>query len=405
MSHQLLDLTVADLIGRYPFALDVLASNGLDMFAGPEALRAFGRALRLRTLLKARGINPELFCRLLEERMAEQGDADCPAAPGPGVNLFALLPCPLKVPLEEAFKGFAARLPEERRTALKWIIEGNANRVLDYADLADHFEDLSEMPDIIITPGFNSFYHAPFVERFIMTDLFRCVNDRMGDRHLAPLGVADPAGHYTMLAMNLLVLVVDNARLGNRPVPARWADLLDPVHERSIAIRGYGDGTFCETLLLAFFKDFGAGGLERLGQNVRYGWHPSRMVKSAGNVREDGPAISAMPLFFAKTIKNRDAVTIVWPDDGALVSPVTILVKASKRDELADVVEFLNGPEVARICADAFFPTLHPEVDNRLPRNASFKWIGWDYIMGHDIRKLIAETNRIFGRGFEGSEE
>lgn len=403
----MLDSTVNEVIDRYPETLPVFTANGLGMFADAGARHTFGAAVRLRTVLRAAGINADLFCSMLDDVVATAlSRADLRAASFPAaenLNLFALLPCPLKVPLEEAFNGFLATLPAEQRARLTFRIEGNANNQIDYADYADHFETLDDMPDIVITPGFNSFFHPHFVERFIRTGRFASVNGFAGDRHLAAMGITDPDGHYTMLAMNLLVPVVDHGSLGTRPVPQCWADLLRPEYEKSIAIRGNRDGTFCETLLLALYKDFGMEGLSSLGRNVAWGWHPSQMVKAAGSGREGRPAISVMPLFFANTINKRDDVSIVWPMDGALVSPVTMLVKADKREELHLLTDFLAGPEVAGICAGAAFPALHPEVDNRLPDRATFKWIGWDYVKNNDLKTLIAATNDAFLRTFHGT--
>jgi ABC-type Fe3+ transport system substrate-binding protein len=406
MPFTLLDLTVREVIDQYPEILPVFKANGLEMFADDEIRSTLGAAIRLRTALRAAGINADLFSHMLDDAIASaRSRADSHSSLIPvkdNLNLFALLPCPLKVPLEEAFNGFLATLTAEQRASLTFCIEGNANSQIDYADYADHFETLAEMPDIIITPGFNSFFHPNFVERFIKTGRFASVNSFVGDRHLAAMGITDPDGHYTMLAMNLLVLVVDHTRLGSRPVPQNWSDLLKPEYAKSISIRGNRDGTFCETLLLSLYKDFGADGLSRLGRNVAWGWHPSQMVKAAGSGREDTPAISAMPLFFANNIKNREKVSIIWPADGALVSPVTMLVKADKREELRYLIDFLAGPEVAGICAGAAFPALHPKVDNRLPENAAFKWIGWDFGKNHDLKALIAETNAAFVRAFRG---
>jgi ABC-type Fe3+ transport system substrate-binding protein len=399
MDSFLLDLTVRELLDRYPTALAVFTANGLGIFTDETVRATFGTGIRLRTALAAAGIAPGLFCETLQSATGA-GQAGLPGQ-GP-LNLFALLPCPLKVPLEEAFHGFLATLPPERRAKLTFCIEGNANNQLDYADYADHFQSLDDMPDIIITPGFNSFFHPHFVERFITTGCFSSVISHTGDRHLAALGVADPEGHYTMLATNLLVPVVDRSRLGDRPMPRSWDDLLRPEYAKSIAIRGNRDGTFCETLLLTIYKDFGPEGLECLGRNVAWGWHPSQMVKAAGSGRADTPAISVMPLFFARTIKNRESVDIVWPEEGALVSPVTMLVKTDKREELREVIDFLAGPEVAGICAGAAFPSLHPHVDNRLPENATFKWVGWDYVKRNDLKALVADTNAAFVRAFRG---
>lgn len=405
MTVALLELTVHDVIDRHPDTLPVFETSGLGMFADTETRSTFGTAILLRTALKAGGINADLFVQRLDLAIAA-------AAPGNSrpehgtvhgtLNLFALLPCPLKVPLEEAFNGFLAQLPIEQRAGLTFCIEGNANNQIDYADYADHFETLADMPDIIITPGFNSFFHPHFVRRFITTGQFSSVTTFAGDRHLAAMGITDPEGHYSMLAMNLLVLVVDHTRLGSRPAPNSWADLLKPEYVKCIAIRGNRDGTFCETLLMSLHKDFGSDGLDRLGKNVAWGWHPSQMVKSAGSGREDTPAISVMPLFFANNIKNKENVNVVWPVDGALVSPVTMLVKADKRQELRFLIDFLNGPEVAAICSGAAFPAVNPDVDNRLPDNATFKWIGWDYVKNNDLKALIADTNAAFLRAFHG---
>jgi len=405
MPFSLLNLTVRDVINRHPECLSVLGENGLDIFTSEEIRLTLGATITLRTALKAAGINPDLFLEKIAAAItagvSPTNDYSEPTSETCNLNLFALLPCPLKVPLEEAFNGFLSTLPDEQRSKLTYCIEGNANSQLDYADYADHFETLDDMPDIIITPGFNSFFHPYFVERFIKTGQFTSANTYAGDRHLAAMGITDPDNHYTMLAMNLLVLVVDHTRLGDRPVPQKWVDLLKPDYEKSIAIRGNRDGSFCETLLLSLYKDFRSDGLTRLGRNVAWGWHPSQMVKAAGSGREDTPAISVMPLFFANNIKNRERVTIVWPEDGALVSPVTMLVKADKRAELAPLIDFLIGSEVARICAGAAFPAVHPDVDNKLPRNATFKWVGWDFVKSQDLKTLIGITNAIFLTSFQ----
>jgi len=401
-NENLLDLTIADLAEKYPEALKLLAANGCVALVEQENLQCYGPILRLRTLLKAQGINPDLFLGQLTRPSGITPPLAQASNPSASLNLFALLPCPLKVPLEEAFGKFLERLPEPERAALTFVIEGNANNQLDYADYADHFESLEEMPDIIVTPGFNSFFHRPFVERFIKTGLFQNVNRYPGEEQLAALGIVDPEGHYTMLAMNLLVLVVNHKTLRDRPVPRSWGDLLVPGLAKSIVIRGNRDGSFCETLLLTIYQEFGDEGLRRLGANVSDGWHPSQMVKAAVSGGTDAPAVSVMPLFFANNLKGRDWLEIVWPVDGALVSPVTMLVKEEKCRSLSKVVDFLVGPEVARICAGAFFPALHPEVDNRLPQ-AAFKWIGWDYVKNNDLKALIAATNDAFGAALKGT--
>jgi len=402
----MLNTTLNDIVARYPETLPVFINADLEIVAD-EGLRAsFGTVVTLGTLLKARDLNSDLFCRRLDEAIAEAARTarkqTATEAAGSPLNLFALLPCPLKVPLEEAFEAYLDTLPPDKRSSFTYCLEGNANHDVDYYALVDHFESIDDMADIIITPGFNNFFHRPFVERFIKQGLFTSVSTFSGDRHLASLGVIDPQEQYTMLAMNLLVMVADHARLGDRPAPETWKDLLEPVYRKSVAIRGNHDGSFCETLLLSIHKDHGRTGVARLGENVRYGWHPSQMVKAATVGSADAPAVSVMPYFFARQLLNREGISIIWPKDGALVSPVTMLVKTGKRAELQPLLDFLTGARVAAICAEAGFPALHPGVDNRLPDDAALKWIGWEYVKQNDIKSMLVEINATFLQAFKG---
>ena len=134
MSPSLLDFTINELIRRHPETLPIFAANGLEIFTDEENRSTIGAAIRLNTALKAAGINVDLFLRLLEEAM----NPEIPPANGKHpeetprcLNLFALLPCPLKIPMEEAFNGFLASLPAKERNRLTFRLEGNANNQID----------------------------------------------------------------------------------------------------------------------------------------------------------------------------------------------------------------------------------------------------------------------------------
>lgn len=120
------------------------------------------------------------------------------------------------------------------------------------------------------------------------------------------------------------------------------------------------------------------------------------MAKMAGSGSQDSPTISIMPYFYTKMIKNKENVEVIWPLDGAIISPVTMLVKADKAEQLKQVTEFFTGPEVGRISAAASFPTMHPDVDNNIPESAVFNWIGWDVIKQNDLGNLVKVLNSEF---------
>ncbi len=87
----------------------------------------------------------------------------------------------------------------------------------------------------------------------------------------------------------------------------------------------------------------------------------------------------------------------IWPEDGAIISPIFLLSKKSKKDILKPFVDFFASKEVGEILShNGRFPSTNPEVDNSISEDKRFMWLGWDYIKENDIGKLIEECERIF---------
>jgi ABC-type Fe3+ transport system substrate-binding protein len=311
------------------------------------------------------------------------------------LHLLALLPCPLKVPIENAFHQMLERAPIKMEEPLKFLVEGNANNQLSYYQHVDCMERIEEIPDIVISPGLNSFYHKRFVERFMDKGYFYDATKALQNQNLNKLNIQDPNGVYTIFSMNILVMVVDKRKLGDLKMPCSFSDILAPQFEKKVAIRGQKT-FYCETTLLSIYKLYGMEGVLRLVQSVKYGWHPSQMAKLMGSGQEDTPVVSVMPYFFAKTLKYKEHVEVVWPTDGAIVSPVTMLVKKERAEALAPIVDFFASEEVGRICAGADFPSMHQQVENTLPKDAKFHWLGWDFLREHDIGVLVEKLTRVF---------
>lgn len=107
-----------------------------------------------------------------------------------------------------------------------------------------------------------------------------------------------------------------------------------------------------------------------------------------------------MPYFFAHMLKNKKDIAIIWTKDGAIVSPITALVKKCCSDRLEKVINFLTSEKLANICSNAFFPTVHPKAENKLPEVSSLNWIGWDFIKESDIGEQIKLLNTVFMKAF-----
>jgi ABC-type Fe3+ transport system substrate-binding protein len=372
-----------------------LVAQGLAAALEEPFVNTMGPMLPLDVLLNARGLDPEAF---FDAALADPPDAagSCAASPslldtptGKGLHVLGLLPCPLRQPLVSAFETYLAENP--CATPLKYCLEGNANQQLSYYGLVPHFERLEDLPDLMISPGINAFFGSAFRERFLDRGCFADASEDAAWTDEAYQPLRDPLRQFTVLCWNVLVMVVDHTQWSGTTLPQCWGDLLAPDYRNRVAIRGQKE-FFCETVLLNFYRDFGMDGIRQFAESVLEGVHPAEMVKWAGVGRAGKPAVMIMPYFFARLIKRKDRVTIVWPRDGAIASPVSMLVKRDSGEELQKIARFLAGPDVARLCAKAFFPSHHPAARAELPEPAPLKWLGWDFIRHEDMDACLEEV-------------
>lgn len=399
MRENFLELTIFDIVTGFPATRDVFVHNGFAPFAEDTVLQQWGAMLKLKTALQAKHLDEQWFIRLLEEKMNEPelyGDVGQQqmGTKANRLNLLALLPCPLKVPVETELAGVIQEMREKKGISLNVCIESNADHSVRFLDYVKYFIDPEELPDILLITGFH-FLLRSFVKRFVETGVFAAVPNQEVNTRLTSENLVDADGHFSVIAANALVMVVDTKRLGTLPLPTTWGDLLHPAYRGQVVIRGH-EGTFCDIVQLNYFKDYGDEGIKRLAEAVRYGLHPAQMVKELTGKGADVPPIHVMPYFFARTLSGHSHVQVIWPTEGAFVYPILLLVKQEKMGELQDVAEFLTGPRIARICAGASFPAVHPAADWAVPAEGRLKWIGWDFVKNQDIEQFIQQLNTDF---------
>jgi ABC-type Fe3+ transport system substrate-binding protein len=393
------EMRIADLVAAHPETLPVFAAYGLEELVGEEALRLLAPFLTLGTALRTREIPVDKFLLSLRQHLHQTHPPEAPALheidTSQRLSLLGLLPCGLKVPFGKAIASFFQTNQAEANPPLTYAVEGNVNQELSYYTFVDQVESLDGLPDIIVSSDFNAFFYRRFRQRFIDQGHFVDVSQPRLHSAFDGTGILDPLGQFTLLTVNPLIIVADLERVGNRPLPRCWADLLDPMWQHSITLRGDRQ-FFCHAVLLPFFKEHGASAMTALARNVLRGQHPAQMVKEAGADRPDGAALYVMPDFFAHKIARQDKVRIIWPEDGGLISPVTMLVKKQRATQLKAVTDFLTGAELAKVFAGAWFPSPHPQVNNAMPPNARLKWLGWDYLRDNDLADLNAAIDAIF---------
>ncbi len=318
------------------------------------------------------------------------------------LDFLGLLPCPLKVPFEELLSSFVEHYHKETGTRLSCLVESNANNQIDFFSRLRGISDVQDLPGIVMAPGFSEFFHRGFMAKFKGSFLSFGPPDTNDLMH--GMGLQDPERNYHIPCFNPTVMIVDRTVHRDLPIPTRWSDLLKPEYAGLVALRGHQDGNFCEGTLLTIYREKGKEGVSRLGKAVKAGLHPSQMVKFAGSGKKESPAVSAVPYFFSKTVKTGELVSIVWPEDGAVVNPFVMLVQASKRSRLEAISEFITGAQVGQVFASAYFLSPHPQVKNEVPPKARFNWLGWDFIQNNDLGQLVPDLQRIFLESFGGSK-
>ena len=400
-----LDVPVTRFLADCPAARGLLAGRGVAAVTDAEFLASAAPFLTMRTLLGLAGLEPRIFLDALAAAPAGSAAGMTPlfcdgwSAAGPGLRMFLSLPCPLKAPVGLALENLKDRLGP----GAPWpriFMDSCGKHTLN--DLAAGLTSPAEVPDLVVSSGLNGFLSRGFRDRFATGDLLAPLSQAMHPS-LAGAGLADPRGVCRIYAVNPLVMAVVPSRLGGLPVPRSFDDLLDPAYAGKIGLCGPPETAGDSTLLLYIRLKHGLDAVAALGRAMVCDTHPSQIFRPAPG--SNPPSIGVMPYFFAKAAPRQGDVEIIWPEGGALASPLFVMVKSAARASLAPLLDFFLGPEVAAIAAGATLPPTSPGADPDLPGQAGVRFIGWDVLEAHDLGPLIAESGAAFARAYYAARE
>ncbi len=389
--------SIYDITERFPVTLAIFISHGFSQMADESKRNTFGKALQFEIAVAMRQLDQQVFVEKLEAAIESFGSS---VKDPEKVYVKGLLPCPVRLPLQECLDEAIANeetagitVQAELKAAsmgLGWMKEEVAKA-----------RDASELDDIYISAGFDMFFDTAYFGRFIQSGAFsnpvpwKSVNPDFDQENFR---LSDPKGRYGIIAVVPAVFLVNTEVLAGRAIPQSWKDLLDPMYERSVSLP-VADFDLFNAILLTIDNTYGPDAVRALGRNMLKSLHPAQMVKSH-NHKSDRPAITIMPYFFTKMVKEGGVMKAVWPKDGAIISPVFMIGKTAK-PSVDRVSAIIAGEKVASILAhQGLFPSLHPDIDNRLPESAGFLWIGWDYIDSHDLNERFEACEALFNESF-----
>ncbi|RUT79054.1 ABC transporter substrate-binding protein [Ancylomarina longa] len=402
--------SLLEICTQYPETIKIFASNGFKQLEDEKKRALFGKSLSLEMALKMKKLNVYTFSALLVEGIElnrKQIDGDLnqnkKEQKSDAIQVQGLLPCPVRVPLVEGIEAFISTYEKDHKNEIVYDLKA-ASMGLDWLiDDVINQDNTDKLADIFISAGFDLFFDENLMGKFKKQNVFA---DSTGFEHLNKdfdndeICLKDPQGHYSMIGVVPAVFLVNKQELGDRPIPKTWADIFKPEFKRSVSLP-ISDFDLFNSMLLHIYKAYGEEGVKGLGTCLLESMHPSQMVKSHTKKKER-PAITIMPYFFTKMVKQGGPMIAVWPEDGAIISPIFMLTKKDRLEKTQPVIDFFASEHVGEILShQGLFPSIHPNVDNRLPKENKFMWLGWDYINNNNIGEMIRKCDTIFNKAIQ----
>ena len=386
------EMTLGEIVSKYPSSVNILKSKNINGF-DESSKAALLNKLTLEMAAKTKKINLEILLDSLNSSF-DTYDADITAEQREyktgGTDTVGLLPCPIRLPLLEAFKKFDNENPDIK---LNYELK-SASGGSGWMEELIRKDDFEEIPDIFISTGFELFFSKELKNKITEKSMF---SDKTGlekyNKIFDNTGLKDPHNNYAMIGVVPAVMLINPDELKGRKCPETWEDILKPEFEKSISIP-MGDLDLYNAALITLHSRFGYDGIKKLKNNFLDNLHPSQMVK-ADKLKVNRPAITITPYFFTKMLPERSPMFVNWPNDGAIVSPIFMLIKNRESAGIDKTAKFLSSKKTGEILSkQGYFPSIHPEVDNNT-KNRKFLWAGWDYLYENDIDQILDSCTKI----------
>ena len=394
---------IYDITEKYPETIDVFVVNGFKPLANEKMREKLGKTISLEMALKSKRINVEQFVHLLEETIKNnRGSLDLSLVKkeeikNADLKITGVLPCPVKEPLMNGFSKWLEEEGSKLGLTVDYELKAAAGGIDWLKEEIQEAQSEDSLSDLFISAGFDLFFDGKLMGKFKEKGSFEDLIDfdRLNeDFHNDDISLKDPDREYSIIGIVPAVFLINKEELKGRDMPKSWKDLLTPEFEGRVSLP-ISDFDLFNAILLNIYKRYGEEGVRSLRRSLFKGMHPSEMVKS--HMKAVKPIVTIMPYFFTKMVRGNGPMVAVWPGDGAIISPIFLLTKKSKKDKLKPFVDFFASKEVGEILShDGKMPSTNPEVDNQISKDNKYMWLGWDYIKENDIGKLIKKCESIF---------
>lgn len=381
-------MSIKNIVEKYPETLPVFKNIGFKGLENPVILEKLADiSLEKAMMLKREDV--DVFIEMLKHVIdgVQREDREEKEA-----SLIGLLPCPVRIPLLEGFEKY---LSDNKDIKLKYELKAAYSGLGWIKDEIIDKNDIDKLADMFISAGFDLFFDKDLMGKFKSQGIFKDltgIEKYNTDFDNENISLKDPRGDYSMIGVVPAIFIVNKALLGDREKPISWKDILKPEFAKSVSLP-IADFDLFNSILVHIYKLYGKEGVKNLGRSLLSNLHPAQMIEAKE------PVITIMPYFFSKMIPEKGPKEVIWPKEGAIISPIFMLTKAEKAKELDKVIKFMSGEAVGNILANqGLFPSVNPNVKN--PTSGKpLLWVGWDFIYKNDMGKLIKECEDVFNKG------
>jgi ABC-type Fe3+ transport system substrate-binding protein len=298
---------------------------------------------------------------------------------------IALLPPEIQDVFQKAFlKKFPGSAPEGNMPV---FFKGNMEKSSVMGKYFSMVTNVDQLPDILITYDFNSFYFKKSIRNIFNPSNFDAFyNDY--SYGIRSAGLVDPAGVFNAIGADAMVMVVDITRFTERQLPSEWYELLNPQLQRSIIMCGNKNYQH-NFIFLNFIKTYGIQVLNHLKNNI-YKIAPPEEIMDIIEDGNRGASVFVMPYSYARKINMPWQYSVIWPNDGAIAIPIQMFVKRNRTERYKEIIEFINSTEIGDILVEHGFYATNHKMESPL-NSKKLTWIGWDFIYQNSLETLNKE--------------
>jgi len=312
------------------------------------------------------------------------------------INVFATLPCPLKVRFKGEFEQFQAAHLASGGTPIycPTILDGKPKSLEEQLNEA-RSED--ELPDILVTTGLNLVFSKTFRPKFFDNGVYIGVN-RPECLAVLPEEFRRAALDYNLgfLAFGSWHMVWDQTLGKDLVMPKTWSELAKPEYARQLSIHGYKGKMSATSLLLVLKERLDEQAVERFAGNIKNVWHFAEVLKNMDSNNPERVAFNILPNAASAQIPTTKNAAMIEFRDGPLLAPMLLFVKQSKLAQLQPVLDFFWGDAFRSVLARGEF-FMPDRIDWSLP----YTYPKWEALASRDYEELAAEVNALFQRGLK----